>query len=74
MNNSDNEEDENSNDQVELISDDEYDEKVKDIKYGIMKVKLLLMKDIIYKHIRYFFFIFTEKMRLKNKMVNLKKN
>ena len=71
MNNSDNEEDENSNDQVELISDDEYDEKVKDIKYGIMKVKLLLMKDIIYKHIRYFFFIFTEKMRLKNKMVNL---
>ena len=32
MNNSDNEEDENSNDQVELISDDEYDEKVKDIK------------------------------------------
>ena len=71
MNNSDNEEDDNSNEQVELISDDEYDEKVKDIKYGIMKVKLLLMKDIIYRHIKYFFFIFTEKMRLKNKMVNL---
>ena len=32
MNNSDNEEDENSNDQVELISDDEYDENSDDFE------------------------------------------
>ena len=55
-NNSDDDND-SSNIQNEIISDDEYEERVKDIKSGILKVKLTLFKDIFYLNIRRNFLI-----------------
>ena len=69
-NNSDDDND-SSNIQNEIISDDEYEERVKDIKSGILKVKLTLFKDIFYLNIRRNFLVFQEKVRRKYNLEKL---
>ena len=51
----------------DLSSDDEYDDKLKNIKIGILKVKLNILIKIIIAKIQKYYFYFISKTRLKIK-------
>lgn len=59
---------------AELLSISEYEEKLKQIKLGILHAKLLSLTHIIKCELRLSYIFFIEKMRLKTNMENLFKS
>ena len=65
--NYENEDEEKEDDENDLSSEDEYDDRLNNIKYGILKVKLNIFNKIIISKIQKHFFYFISKINLKIK-------
>ena len=58
---------EKEDDENDLSSEDEYEYKLNNIKYGILKIKLNILSKIIISKIQKYFFYFISKINLKIK-------
>ena len=65
--NFENENEEREEDENDISSEDEYDYRLKNIKFGILKVKISILSKIIISKIQKYFHYFVSKINLKIK-------